>query len=194
MLMDWTWIPAWFDAALAGMGDPWTLALALALCTFLLEDVAIAAGVALAAQGLISWELSFAAVSGGIAAGDIGLYGLGIAATRWSWVERRFVGKRSQWARAQLARHLPGAIVLARVIPGLRLVTYTACGLFRVSFLNFFFWVLLAVAVWTASLYGVSVVVGHTLMQVFGLPLAAAVALPMLALAVAVPVMQKLRT
>ena len=37
-----------FKAALAGMADPWVIGITLALTTFLLEDVAIAAGIAVA--------------------------------------------------------------------------------------------------------------------------------------------------
>jgi hypothetical protein len=69
---------AWTQAVLMGMGQPWVIAVVLALTTLLLEDLAIAAGVALATQGVISWELSFVAVAGGIAAGDL-------ACTRLAW-------------------------------------------------------------------------------------------------------------
>jgi hypothetical protein len=44
-------------ALLDGMGSPGAIALALALTTLLLEDLAIAAGVALATQGVISCAL-----------------------------------------------------------------------------------------------------------------------------------------
>ena len=148
---------------------------------------------ALATQGAISWSVSLAAVGGGIAAGDIGLYGLGLAATRVHWVRRRFVGGRSLWAREQLVTRLPSAVLLARVIPGLRLVTYTACGFVRVPLLRFSAWVLLAVALWTLGLYFASVAVGSALAKHLGLPLPVAVALPILALALAVPMFRQLR-
>ena len=184
---DWHAVVAWFHGALSGMAEPWVIALALVLTTLLLEDVAIAAGVALAVQGTISWELSLAAVGGGIAAGDLGLYALGIAATRVPWLQRRCVGQRSAWARKQVTRRLPSAVLLARVIPGLRLVTYTACGFLRVPFAPFCAWVLLAVALWTGVLYGLSVAIGTALAEQLGLPLPVAVALPILVLAAALP-------
>lgn len=193
MLSFWHEIIAAYEAVLAGMADPWLIALALALTTLLLEDLAIAAGVALATQGAISWSVSLVAVGGGIAAGDIGLYGLGMAATRVPWIRRRFVGERSLWAREQLVTRLPSAVLLARVIPGLRLVTYTACGFVRVPLLRFSAWVLLAVALWTLGLYGASVAVGHALAKHLGVAPAVAVALPILALAVVVPLLRKLR-
>ena len=193
MLSDFHSIVAWFQAALAGMAAPWLIAVALALTTLLLEDLAIAAGVALATQGAISWGLSLAAVGGGIAIGDIGLYCLGVAAKRVPWLRRRYVGDRSLWVREQLAARLPSAVLLARVIPGLRLVTYTACGFVRVPLLPFSAWVLVAVALWTAGLYGLGVFIGAALAELLGVPPAVAVALPILLLAVAVPLLRIVR-
>jgi len=187
MLSEWHATLAWFDAALAGMAAPWVIAVALALTTLLLEDLAIAAGVALATQGVIGWGLSIAAVGGGIALGDIGLYAVGLAATRVPWLRRRYVGERSAWAQAQIVKRLPSAVLLARVIPGLRLLTYTACGFVRVPLAPFSAWVLLAVTLWTLGLYALSVAIGQALAHHLGLPPTVAVALPILALALAVP-------
>jgi membrane protein DedA with SNARE-associated domain len=186
-MAEWHAALAWLNGALAGMADPWVIAIALVLTTLLLEDVAIAAGVALATQGAISWGLSFAAVAGGIAGGDLGLYALGIGATRIPWLRQRYIGERSAWAREQVNLRLPTAVLLARVIPGLRLVTYTACGFLRVPFAPFSAWVLLAVALWTGALYGLSFAIGAALAERLGLPLPVAVALPILLLAAAVP-------
>jgi len=183
----------WLEGVLAGMAEPAVIAVVLVLTTLLLEDVAIAAGVALATQGAISWGLSFAAVAGGIAAGDIGLYALGLGATRVAWLQRRFVGERTLWARDQLLRRLPSAVLLARVIPGLRLLTYTACGFLRAPLLPFCARVLLAVALWTAGLYALGVAIGQALAQTLGLPPTLAVALPILVVAAAVPLLRTAR-
>jgi membrane protein DedA with SNARE-associated domain len=178
-------------ALLDGMGSPGAIALMLALTTLLLEDLAIAAGVALATQGAISWALSFAAVGGGIAAGDVGLYAFGLAATRVPVLKRRLVGAPSEQARGHIVRRLPATVLLGRVIPGLRLATYSACGFVRVPLLPFAAWVLVAVTLWTAGLYAVSVALGQTLADTLGLPPAIAVALPIVALAVLVPLLRK---
>ena len=193
MLSSWHDLTQWFAAALAGMASPGVIALVLALTTLLLEDLAIAAGVALATQGLISWQLSLAAVGGGIAVGDLGLYALGLGATRVPWLKRRYIGEKSNWAREQIVRRLGPAVLLARVIPGLRLATYTACGFVAVPLLPFTAWVLLAVALWTLGLYGVSAAVGHALAERLGLPPAIAVALPIIALAIAFPLLRAAR-
>ena len=190
MLIDWQQSIAWFEQGLAGMAQPGVIALVLALTTLLFEDLALAAGAALAAQGAISWGISFAAVAGGIAAGDLGLYALGLAATRVPGLQRRLIGQRGDWARAKLADNLTAAVLLARVVPGLRLVTYTAAGFVRVPWLPFLAWVLLAVTAWTAGLYASSAAIGQALTARLGLPLPVAVALPILALAAAYPLLR----
>jgi len=185
---------AWFQAALAGMAAPAVIAGVLALTTLLLEDLAIAAGVALATQGVISWELSLLAVGGGIALGDLGLYAMGLGATRVPWLRKRYVGDKSTWAREQIVRRLPSAVLLARVVPGLRLATYTTCGFVRVPIVPFTTWVILAVTLWTVGLYGLSAAIGQALARQLGLPPALAVAIPILVLAAAVPLVRHLRT
>ena len=189
------WTPAvqWTQAVLSGMGTPGVIALVLALTTLLVEDLAIAAGVALATQGAISWGLSLAAVGGGIAIGDLGLYGLGLAATRVPWLQRRYVGAKSDWAREHIVKRLSSAVFVARVVPGLRLLTYTTCGFVRVPLGPFTAWVLVAVSLWTVGLYALSVAIGQALARTLGLPPALAVALPLLALALAVPLLRLVR-
>ena len=186
----WTMAVEWTQDVLSGMGTPGVIALVLALTTLLLEDLAIAAGVALATQGAISWGLSLGAVGGGIAIGDLGLYGLGLAATRVPWLQRRYVGAKSDWARGQILERLSSAVLVARVVPGLRLLTYTTCGFVRVPLLPFTAWVLVAVSLWTVGLYALSVAIGQTLAHTLGLPPAVAVALPILAIALAVPLLR----
>lgn len=182
-MSDWNAWVTLFDAALHGAAQPWVVCLALVLTTFLLEDLAIAAGAVLAVQGLLSWELALLAVGGGIALGDVALYGLGVAANRVPVLCRRLIDGRGRWVGEQIARRYAGAIVLARVVPGLRLVTYTACGFYRLPFVPFCLWVLLAVTVWTAGLMWLSAMIGAALSQALGIPPALAVALPIVLLA-----------
>ena len=189
----WAAAVHWTQAVLSGMGTPGVIALVLALTTLLVEDLAIAAGVALATQGAISWGLSLGAVGGGIALGDLGLYGLGVAATRVPWLQRRYVGAKSDWAHERITQRLGSAVLVARVVPGLRLLTYTTCGFVRIPLLPFTAWVLFAVSLWTVGLYALSVAVGQTLARTLGVPPAVAVALPILALALAVPLVRRAR-
>lgn len=191
--MDWGDLVAWVQQVLSGMGSPAVIALVLALTTLLVEDLAIAAGVALATQGAIGWGLSLAAVGGGIALGDLGLYGLGLAARRVPWLRRRYVGEKSDWARARIDRQLASAVLLARVVPGLRLATYTVCGFVGVGLLRFTTWVLLAVTLWTTGLYALSAAVGEALARHLGVPPVIAVTVPVLLLAAAIPLLRWLR-
>jgi membrane protein DedA with SNARE-associated domain len=182
-----------FDAALTGLAAPGWIALALALTTLLVEDVAIAAGVALAAQGAIGWAASFGAVAAGIALGDLGLYALGLGATRLAVLRRRLPAQRVDWAREQLERRLPSAVMLARVIPGLRLVTYTAAGFLHAPLARFTLWVTLAVLLWTAGLFALAAFAGAALARHTGLPAPLAVALPIVAIALALPLLRRWR-
>lgn len=193
MLNLWHDATGFFEAALSGMATPALIALALALTTPLVEDLAIAAGVALATQGALSWGLSLGAVGAGIAVGDLGLYGLGLARTRLTWLQQRFMGTRTDLAREHIMRRLDSAVLIARVVPGLRLLTYTACGFVRVPLLQFSMWVVLAVTLWTTGLYVLSFSVGHAIAETTGLAPALAVALPILVLALVLPVWQWLR-
>jgi membrane protein DedA with SNARE-associated domain len=194
------WSLVWSGQFTGVMAQPWALALALALITLLVEDVAIAAGAALAVAGLMSWGWAFAGVAGGIAAGDILLYGLGTGAHRIAWLQKRWLMLSAKHPGAvhrlqtHLKEQLPSAILLARVIPGLRLLTYTACGWLRVDLLRFSLWCIFAVTLWTAGLFYLSATVGEFIARQTGLPPALAAALPVLLFALAVPLVRHLKT
>lgn len=183
---------AWSNTLLSPDWPVWDLALALALTTLLLEDLALAAGVALAVAGRLPWSLAVVAVAGGITLGDIGLYGLGRLARRVPrWQQRLLAGRaqaRVRWVHEQLQQNAISAILLARVIPGLRLPTYTACGfLSLLPLLPFSVWCALAVCGWTAGLFWLSAALGESLTRGLGISAPLAAALPVVLLAVAPP-------
>ena len=189
----WNLANQWLQSALSGMATPWVIGLALVLTSFLLEDVAIAAAASLAATGLLSWAEAFGWVFLGIAIGDIGLYATGLGARRIPWLHRKYiVPQGDSGIKLRLEQNLLTAVLLARVIPGLRLVTYVLCGFVRIPFVAFCLWVLLAVALWTAALLGLGALVGAALAQALHVPQSVAVALPILALALAVPLAKRL--
>ena len=189
----WNLANQWLQSALSGMATPWVIGLALVLTSFLLEDVAIAAAASLAATGLLSWAEAFGWVFLGIAIGDIGLYATGLGARRIPWLHRKYiVPQGDSGIKLRLEQNLLTAVLLARVIPGLRLVTYVLCGFLRLPFVAFCLWVLLAVALWTAALLGLGALVGAALAQALHVPQSVAVALPILALALAVPLAKRL--
>jgi membrane protein DedA with SNARE-associated domain len=122
------------DWLLSFAQSPWLLCLGLAVLTFALEDAAILAGVGVAHRGLLPLETAIAAVAMGIILGDLLLYAAGLAARRSAWVEARLGGPRMRTAGARLSRNLVAAVLIARVVPGLRTVTYAAAGLFQANF------------------------------------------------------------
>lgn len=190
----WDVTHQWLESALSGMATPWVIGLALVLTSFLLEDVAIAAAASLAAAGLLSWSGAFGWVFLGIAIGDIGLYATGLGARRITWLRRKYiVPQGDSGIKLRLEQNLPTAVLLARVIPGLRLVTYVLCGFVRIPFVAFSLWVVLAVALWTAALLGLGALVGAALAQALHVPQSVAVALPILAIALLIPLVKRLQ-
>lgn len=173
----------WFDATLQGLQHPSLILMVLILITFLLEDVAIAAGVAFATQGSIGWPESIAAVAFGIALGDLGLYGFGVALRKWSWFNKRYFLKERSRLEYYAFTELPTMVLLARVIPGMRLFAYVYCGYIKIPLAAFTFWVCLAVMIWTLTLYALSFSIGEQIANTFNIPLSIAVLLPMLVFA-----------
>ena len=102
---------------------------------------------------MIAPEFAFLALSIGIATGDMGLYGLGMLLKRWHWLVRWFDAEKIDQASVWLKKQMISTILLVRVIPGLRLPTYLACGFFQLPFLSFFLLVIIATAVWTGAIF-----------------------------------------
>ncbi|MRI31724.1 hypothetical protein EOPP23_01775 [Endozoicomonas sp. OPT23] len=142
-----------FEDLLASIQHPLVLALMLLLGTYLLEDAAIITGALLSADGLISSELAFIALFIGIFTGDLGLYGLGVFLTRVVWLQRFFDLNAVNNAGIWLRKRMTFTVLFVRIIPGLRLPVYTACGSFRLSFIRFAILVLFASLVWTGFIF-----------------------------------------
>jgi membrane protein DedA with SNARE-associated domain len=146
------WLAGW-----AGDGhSPWLLALAIAVATFLSEDLAcITAGI-LAAQGHLSLPLAIAASFFGIFAGDLLLFlgGRHLGRPLLRRAPLRWLVKEPalQDSAAWFARQGPRVIVLSRFLPGTRLPTYVAAGLSHVPLRSFLFFFLLAALLWTPIL------------------------------------------
>lgn len=139
---------------------------ALAAATLASEDLtAIGAGL-LASFGEVAFAPALAAVAAGIYVGDLALFGIGRLARRLPIVDRQ-VAKR--WSRDELCglatdleRRLPVMIVASRFLPGSRLPTYVAAGLFATGTARFCLWTFVAVAVWTPALMSAAALLGQT--------------------------------
>ena len=132
-------------------------AAALALSTFVQEDAPTIGAALLASAGKLDWRIGLAACFAGIWIGDVLLYlaargfGRPLLATR---LARRFVSPESlQRGEEWFARRGSIALIASRLVPGLRLPTYLAAGLLRVSLPRFLLVTAAAVCVWTVALF-----------------------------------------
>lgn len=166
----------------------------LILITFLFEDVALAAGVSLSTAGSLLWSESFMAVWFGIALGDLLLYAAGYFSGKIPFLKKHFVDKLPVSSKLESNRHLAIAIFIARVTPGLRLVTYVFMGLKQLNFTRFLSLVMIATFIWTASLYLASIYLGSVIADTLHIPQAIAAALPLMLLAVITAVIPWLRS
>ena len=132
-------------------------AVALALSTFVQEDVPTIGAALLASAGKLDWRVAFGACFAGIWVGDALLYllargaGRPLLATRLAqrFVKTEALARGEQW----FAERGTWALVFSRFVPGLRLPTYLAAGFLRVSFPKFLLVTGVAVLVWTAALF-----------------------------------------
>jgi membrane protein DedA with SNARE-associated domain len=130
---------------------------ALALSTLVQEDAPTIGAALLSSAGKLDWRIGFTACFAGIWVGDALLYliargfGRPLLATRFC---RRFVSTESlQRGEEWFARRGLFALVASRFVPGLRLPTYLAAGLLRVSLPRFLLITAAAVFVWTGALF-----------------------------------------
>jgi membrane protein DedA with SNARE-associated domain len=140
------------------------LAASIFALTFIAEDGATAAAVALAAGDALSWQVAFAACFAGIWLGDLGLYAL---ARRFGphLLERKPINaivSRESLARAEawFVRRGDWALVLSRFVPGSRLPTYVAAGLLRMPALRFSLITGVCAVLWVGGAFVIAQAVG----------------------------------
>ncbi len=109
----------------------------LALLTLLHEDIAIVTGASLISVGTLDLGVATLALLGGIVAGDLLIYYLGILSLRVTWLRRRTEGPLLERCRQTLERNLLPALVTCRLVPGVLFPTYFACGAMKVPFFRF---------------------------------------------------------
>ena len=148
---------------LEGLSLPLAM-LAIALATFVSEDLACIAAALIAARGELPLVATLSAAGLGIWIGDLGLYGLGAllgrplvrrAPLRWM-VDEEQLDRARDW----FAHRGSSVLWLARLIPGTRLATYLAAGTLRASFSRFAWVTFLACLVWTPLLGGIAYFLG----------------------------------
>jgi membrane protein DedA with SNARE-associated domain len=133
--------------------------IALALATFVSEDLACLAAGALIADGQIGLVAGILACAIGIYVGDLLLYFAGRAGAP---VARRFAPAAKLDAAARWMTERGAAVVLlSRFTPGLRLPTYLAAGILRTRFWMFNLYFLFAALIWTPLLVGSAAYLGR---------------------------------
>lgn len=131
-------------------GQPLMLACVLALATLVTEDGTLIAGSLMVGAGIASAPLIIAAVAFGIAAGDVGLYGLGALAQKSRWLRRRLPLRKARDFRRWLAGRSTPVLFASRFLPGTRLPTYLTFGFLRMPLLHFIMVMSVAAMVWVS--------------------------------------------
>lgn len=143
--------------------------LSIFLGTFVFEDVALIACIALISEGKISTEAGIIACFLGISIGDIGLYFLGRFASQIGLGKR--INSSSNIKAALLKMKTSNAlnylIFISRLIPGTRLPTYIAAGVVKFSAFRFIYLTFISVAVWVAIAILAGKTVNYFLMDHF---------------------------
>ena len=144
----------------SAVGSQILLALAIVVCTFILEDTTVVVVGLLAADGIIPLPLALGSLYTGIILGDIVMYSLGYLASMYPrlgrYVDHDFVAPFRAW----LENRFILTVFSARFIPGSRMPTYAASGFFRSSFSTFIATVIAATSIWTTFLFTVSYLFG----------------------------------
>jgi membrane protein DedA with SNARE-associated domain len=143
--------------------------LALALATFVSEDLTTIGAALLVREGRIAPATALLACAAGIYAGDLGLWLLGRVLGRrvlaLGRVARRLDARALAQARDGLDRHLGLAVLGSRFVPGSRLPLYVAAGIWGQRPWAFAGWSAVAVLVWTPLLMLATMTLGDALVR-----------------------------
>lgn len=122
----------------------WLQSLLVIVGTSVLEDAARCAVCLLVATGHIGWWLALVSMTIGGMAGDIGLYLVGRYATAFLTRQRWMDITRLEWMKIYFENHAAKTIFVARFLPGVRMISYSAAGVVCYPFGRFLFFLLLA--------------------------------------------------
>ena len=106
--------------------------LILVLLPFVREDVAIIAGGLLVVERGLPPMLAFASLYLGVVASDFALFGLGRLAGRNAEAHQLLLNPRAERIGRWLCHHIPAAMIVARLVPGVIFPTYVGLGLLGV--------------------------------------------------------------
>lgn len=146
--------------------NPSTLAVAtgIILLSFVSEDAAAVSSALLILGGPVAWPVGFASCFLGIWLGDLGIYSVarwgGRPLLRSRWFARRISSQTIDRLRSKFSRGATMTLFVSRFLPGTRVVTYIAAGLFSTSLSLFAVVTGCAVLVWVAAIFGLTKLLG----------------------------------
>lgn len=141
------------------------LCVAIFTSTFVLEEGAAVLASALILTDKLPLPLASIVLYAGVVSSDVGLYGLGRAASRFKWAARWVSDDKMRRAQAWVGKHQVPAIILSRLQPWLLPPTFIACGFFGLSFRRFLLSASLTAAVWIVVALGVMLKCGTFLLN-----------------------------
>ncbi|EAQ66430.1 hypothetical protein MED121_07095 [Marinomonas sp. MED121] len=150
MLINWTQNPA-------------LLFIGIILMSYILEDAAIISAALLGVEGSLSYSAGLLSIFIGIASGDLILYYLGKSSHKIQWAKKRLDSKTGIEISRRLQKTAFWSIFIIRFIPGLRSISYLACGALRIDLKVFFLSVMSATALWCIFIYSAIFFIGDAL-------------------------------
>ena len=143
----------------------------LALATFVTEDLTCIMAGLMVSRGALPFLPATVGCLLGIFIGDMLLYAagrfLGTPALKRVPFKWMLSEDQVQASQAFFRRQGPALIFGTRFVPGTRLPTYFVSGMFKAPFLAFAGWFLLAAAIWTPALVGLSMWLGGPMLAWF---------------------------
>ncbi len=149
----------------------WFMATLLGVATFASEDLACIGGGLLATKGAITLPLAILGCLIGIFVGDFAIYLMGrvlgkpaldLPVVR-SVLKKERVERYSRW----IDKKGIALIISTRFVPGSRVPTYFAAGVLRANPFKFGFGLLIASAIWTPAIVGLSYFLGGHFISFF---------------------------
>src|SRR5713101_1927403 len=173
-------------------------ATAIILLSFVSEDAATISSALSIFGGPITWPLGFVSCFFGIWLGDLGLYSLarcaGKSVLRSRWVPRFADPATITRCEQSFARNSSLTLLASRFIPGTRLPTYLAAGLFSMPLGRFALVTGIAALIWISGIFALTKLFGsHALIWIaFSQSKVAAVVLTGLLLLLSIFVLRKI--
>jgi len=146
-------------------------ATAIILLSFVSEDAATISSALSIFGGPISWPLGFASCFAGIWLGDLGLYSLARYASknvlRSRWLARLADPAAITYCEKTFAHNSVFALIASRFIPGTRLPTYLAAGLFAMPARRFALITAIGALVWIGVFFALTKLLGSQVLAWF---------------------------